>query len=101
MKNFGKFKRFKRSIAGILLASVLLQPLGLVSVASAETVEMEYTDPDHIHAPKVVDGVEYQYDANGRRIVKRSGQQTLTYVNERYEQLTINNQQLSIYWSGT
>ena len=118
-------------INSLLVFSILLQPLGLVSVARAETVKMEYSDSDHLHAPKVVNGVTYQYDANGnlvsdgerviswnqdnlpiriekdgqvveffydangRRIVKRSGQQTLTYVNEHYEQSTISNQQSS------
>ena len=40
----------------------------LVSLVSAATVEMEYTDPEHIHAPKIVDGVGYQYDANGNLV---------------------------------
>ena len=110
----------------LIIFSILLQPLGFVSPVFAETVEMEYpaptdSDPKHIHAPKVVNGVTYKYDANGnlvsdgerviswnqdnlpiriekdgkiteffydangRRILKRSGQQTLTYVNERYQ----------------
>jgi hypothetical protein len=66
-------KRFEQIVAGILLASVLLQPLGLVSAVRAETVGMEYpapTDPDPkpIHAPRVVNGVDYQYDANGNLV---------------------------------
>ncbi len=49
----------------ILVFSLLLQPLGLVSSVLAEEVKMEYTDPSHLHAPKQVNGVTYQYDANG------------------------------------
>ena len=42
------------------------------SPISAETIDMQYTDPDHLHAPKevTIDGVEvdYQYDANGNLV---------------------------------
>ena len=108
----------------LIIFSILLQPLGLVSVARAETVEMGYSDPDHLHAPKVVNEVEYQYDANGnlvndgervifwnqdnlpvkiekdgkvveffydangRRVVKKSDQRTQTYVDVRYQSFT-------------
>ena len=121
----------RKIVVRILITSFALQPFALVTPALAKAVEMGYSDPDHLHAPKVVNEVKYQYDANGnlvddgerviswnqdnlptriekdgkiteffydangRRIVKRSGQQTLTYVNELYEQLTINNEQSS------
>jgi len=111
----------KKFITGILVTSLALQPIGLITSVSAETVEMEYTDPDHLHAPKVVEGVEYQYDTNGnllndgerviswnqdnlptriekdgeiveffydanrRRIVKKSGQEETIYVNQYYQ----------------
>lgn len=116
MKFLGKF------VAGVLVVSFLLQPLGLVSPVFAETVEMEYTDPDHIHAPSKVNGVDYVYDANGnlvddgerviswnsdnmpvriekdgkvveffydadgRRIVKRSGEDKTVYVNQYHQE---------------
>lgn len=50
-------RRFKKIIVGVLIASVLLQPLGLVTPVLAAEVRMDYTDPEHIHAPKVVNGV--------------------------------------------
>jgi len=42
----------KRLIAVFLILSIFLQPFVLVSPVSAETVDMQYTDPDHLHAPK-------------------------------------------------
>jgi len=115
--------RLSKILAFSIIFSILVQPLGLVSPVLAETVEMRYSDPDHLHAPKVVDGVTYEYDANGnlvndgerviswnqdnlptriekdgkiveffydangQRIVKKSGQDKTVYVNQY---LTIN-----------
>ena len=120
-------RRLKQVFGTAVLTAVLLA--GLVSPVLAETVEMRYSDLDHLHAPKVVNGVIYQYDANGnlvndrerviswnqdnlptriekdgkvveffydangQRIVKRSDQRTQTYVDVRYQLSTINNQQ--------
>ena len=70
-------KRFEKTVVGLLFVSILLQPLGLISVVHAETVNMEYTDPDHLHAPKEVSvcssaidcaPVTYEYDANGNLV---------------------------------
>ncbi len=123
--------RFEKFVVDILIVAVLVQPVGLVSVAYAETVEMEYSDPDHLHAPHQVniDGQEstYQYDANGnlvndeerviswnqdnlptriekdgevieffydadgRRVVKRFGENKTVYINDYYQQSTISN----------
>lgn len=33
-----------------------------------ETIAMQYNDPAHVHAPKVVNGFTYRYDANGNLI---------------------------------
>ena len=118
-------KRFEKTVVGVLVASFLIQPLGLITPVMAETVNMEYTDPDHLHAPKVVNGttyeydangnlvddgerriewnqdnkpiritrevdgetqvVEFFYDANGRRVVKKSGEDKTVYVNQYLE----------------
>ncbi len=121
----------------LVIFSILLQPLGLVSPVLAETVEMKYDNSHPLHAPEVVDGTAYEYDANGnltydgertiewnqdnkpirierdgevveffydasgRRVVKRSGEDKTVYINDYYQQSTINNQQLSIYRPGT
>ena len=117
-------KNFRKIVVGVLLASILLQPLGLITPVLAETVEMRYDNTHPLHAPEVVDGaayeydangnlvddgerriewnqdnmpvriekdgkvVEFFYDANGRRIVKRSDQGTQTYVDVRYQSFT-------------
>ena len=122
----------KSLIAGIIISFSFLQPFVLVSPISAETVNMQYTDPDHLHAPKevTIDGIEtdYQYDANGnlendgeriiswnqdnlptkivkgdqeveffydadgRRIVKKIGEDKTVYVNQYYQSSIINHQ---------
>ena len=103
------------------------------SPISAETIDMQYTDPDHLHAPKevTIDGVEtdYQYDANGNlvndgerviswnqdnmptkivkgdqtveffydadgnRIIKKIGEDKIVYVSNSYQKSTINGQE--------
>jgi len=40
----------------------------LSKVEGDEHLEMLYTDPAHTHAPKIVNGFEYQYDANGNLV---------------------------------
>ena len=40
----------------------------LRKVEGDSVLEMLYTDPAHVHAPKVVNGFEYRYDANGNLI---------------------------------
>lgn len=55
----------KRLLAGILAASFLFQSLGLASSVYSETIEMKYNDPAHLHAPKEVNEMVYQYDENG------------------------------------
>ena len=60
--------RLSKVLAFSIVFSILIQPLGLVSVARAETVEMGYSDPGHLHAPRVVNDVTYQYDANGNLV---------------------------------
>ncbi len=67
----------KRLISTILIISLLLQPLTLVPPVLAETIKMKYTDPNHLHAPKEVNGVAYQYDANGN--LTDDGERTITW----------------------
>ena len=122
--------RLSKTIAFSIIFSILVQPLGLASPVFAGTVDMEYSDLDHLHAPSrtsvcssavdcatenyvydangnlLNDGertifwnqdnlptriekdgkiVEFFYDANGRRIVKQSGEDKTVYVNQYYQ----------------
>jgi|GEM_PF-5506157 len=75
-------RKLRQIVVGVLLAAVLSEPLGLIAVADAETVGMEYTDPDHLHAPKrvTVEGgttADYQYDANGNLV--SDGERTIEW----------------------
>ena len=119
----------KSIIAGILSIILFLQPLGLISPISAETIDMQYTDPDHLHAPKKVNETDYQYDANGNlvndgerviswnqdnmptkiikgnqtveffydadgnRIIKKVGEDKIVYVSNSYQKSTIDGQE--------
>lgn len=47
-----------------------------------ETVVMEYNDPDHIHAPKKVNGFTYQYDKNGNLLEDETRTFTWDYDNK-------------------
>jgi hypothetical protein len=58
----------KRLISQLIILFLLLQPLTLISPVLAETVNMQYSDPQHLHAPKIVNGVTYEYDENGNLI---------------------------------
>jgi len=92
-------RRFKNLVVGASIASVLIQPLGLVPVAYAETVNMEYTDPNHIHAPKVVNGVDYQYDANGNLV--NDGERTIEWNQDNLPTKIIqDNTEVNLYYDA-
>jgi len=57
--------KLKKTVAGILITSLLLQSLGSVSPVLAETVDIQFDDTHPLHAPEVVNNVIYEYDANG------------------------------------
>ncbi|MBL7150358.1 RHS repeat-associated core domain-containing protein [Candidatus Microgenomates bacterium] len=61
-------KYFLKVLSFFLVFSFFLQPFALVSPISAETIDMQYTDPDHLHAPKKVNETDYQYDSNGNLV---------------------------------
>jgi RHS repeat-associated protein len=60
----------------ILVFSLVLQPL-LVSTVYAEEVNIKYTDSNHLHAPKEVNSVIYEYDANGN--LTSDGERTIKW----------------------
>ena len=74
-------KYFLKILSFSLVFSFLLQSFVLVSPVSAETINMQYTDPDHLHAPKkvTIDGIEtdYQYDNNGNLV--NDGEREITW----------------------
>jgi len=70
-------KKFVSLISCLLILSFLLQPLISFSPIFAEEIKMDYTDPNHLHAPKVVNGVSYEYDANGNLI--SDGERTIEW----------------------
>jgi len=67
----------KRIISQILIFFLFFQPLGLVTSIFAETINIQYSDLNHLHAPKVVNGVTYQYDENGNLI--SDGEKTIEW----------------------
>jgi RHS repeat-associated protein len=67
-------------ISQLIIISILLQLL-LPSTVLAETINMQYSDPNHLHAPYqvTVDGQQttYQYDANGN--LTNDGERTIEW----------------------
>ena len=59
-----------KTASGFYSAAYDYDPVGnmLKKVEGDEILTMLYADPAHAHAPKVVNGFEYKYDANGNLI---------------------------------
>lgn len=71
-------------VSGAQNASYQYDPKGnlLRKVEGAETVEMVYDDPSHLHAPKRVNGFTYQYDQNGNLLEDEERKYTWDYDNK-------------------
>jgi len=96
-------RRFKNLVVGASIASVLIQPLGLVSAARAETVRMEYTDPDHSHAPSQVtvdeQSTTYEYDANGNLV--NDGERVISWNQDNLPtKITKDNTEVNLYYDA-
>ena len=70
-------KRLRKIVASVLLASILLQPLGLITPVLAETVDIQFDNTHPLHAPEVVNDVAYEYDANGNLV--NDGERTIEW----------------------
>lgn len=67
----------ERIIPVLVLSTFLVTNFFSIGVVWAETVEMKY-DPAHpLHAPKVTNGISYQYDRNGN--LENNGERVLSW----------------------
>jgi RHS repeat-associated protein len=86
----------------ITIVFSLLFQLLLTPFVYAEEVRMDYTDPNHLHAPKVVNGVTYQYDENGNLV--NDGERTLEWNEDNLPiKITKGNTEVRFFYdaSGT
>lgn len=67
----------KRPLAGLTLIGFVSAQVLSVGVVRAETVNMGYDAAHPIHAPKVVSGVNFQYDRNGN--LENDGERILSW----------------------
>jgi RHS repeat-associated protein len=92
---------FRRFLILTIVFSFLFQSLSTPFVY-AEEVRMDYTDPNHLHAPKVVSGVTYEYDENGNLV--NDGERTIEWSQDNLPiKITKGNTEVRFFYdaSGT